>query len=591
MNGWFPALNSRGLVASGAGEVFIGDRSLGRGHDPDFATDDLVVFCRPSAADLSQEETVAVDVASGTVRAAVLGGYNRIAAGGGRCLGFLAPASRFGPSRVELRRAADLSLVRSWTDAAVPVMAPGGRWAFSDRYQSDVHRVWLGDGETSPVEVFTGATMELSVSDTALCIQVATGKYTRAVIGFRAGSSTQEDWSVLDWEMPTVVDGPNGEPWVLSGTQTGMILRPAGAKVGYQWAGDWYVPAIRFINGEFWIEASDDAGQRKRDRVDPRAPRVRLDVAPAVTFAFDHDVMIAPFRAEGSGAPDVFSLGLYTEAPDPQPELADAERRGLRLLLAHDAIEDWTLPSGLRSWDIPFFELYLRLEETLEESVARWFRLSQQVAAQWPGVYGVIPMMYDQFNPKTGHKWSVAEMLDGLRHLAPVVNVSPRCKVIAPFSYNRLNGIVAYPELQAALTALLKAAPGVVTLPQPAPTTTPPPPPPRPRPTPLPTPRPTPPRPTPPPVHEGDLLMFSTFSDPTKRLLAVKSVKSVSGGGAVLENPDGTIVSIQPDGRVEDRPAGADGGYERCKVSGNAATFKPADGKYYTFAFVIVEGL
>lgn len=85
--------------------------------------------------------------------------------------------------------------------------------------------------------------------------------------------------------------------------------------------------------------------------------------------------------------------------------------------------------------------------------------------------------------------------------------------------------------------------------------------------------------------------MLSTFRDPIQHLLAVKSVQSVSGGGTVLENPDGSIVSIQPDGSIQNRPAGADGGYERCKVSGNAATFKPAEGKFYTFAFVVVDGL
>lgn len=85
--------------------------------------------------------------------------------------------------------------------------------------------------------------------------------------------------------------------------------------------------------------------------------------------------------------------------------------------------------------------------------------------------------------------------------------------------------------------------------------------------------------------------MFSVFTDPTKKVLAVKAVKALPGGTSVLENPDGRIVSIQPDGSVQDRDPGADGGYERCKISGNAATFKPVDGKYFTFAFVVVDGL
>ena len=84
--------------------------------------------------------------------------------------------------------------------------------------------------------------------------------------------------------------------------------------------------------------------------------------------------------------------------------------------------------------------------------------------------------------------------------------------------------------------------------------------------------------------------MLSTFSDPNKKMLVIKGVKKISGEVSVLENLDDTIVSIQPGGEVESRPAGADGGYEKCRVQGSVATFKPVD-KFYTFAFVVGEGL
>ncbi len=86
-------------------------------------------------------------------------------------------------------------------------------------------------------------------------------------------------------------------------------------------------------------------------------------------------------------------------------------------------------------------------------------------------------------------------------------------------------------------------------------------------------------------------MYFSLFTDPTKKLLAVKAVSPVSNGGTVLENVDGTIVSIQPDGSVQTRPPGADGGYERCQINGNGATWQPAPGVYYTFTFVLVDKL
>ncbi len=89
-------------------------------------------------------------------------------------------------------------------------------------------------------------------------------------------------------------------------------------------------------------------------------------------------------------------------------------------------------------------------------------------------------------------------------------------------------------------------------------------------------------------------MSFSKFTDPTKTLLAVASINTVTGGygtGTVLANPDGTIVSIQPDGSVQSRPPGADGGYERCTVSGNLATWQPVTGVFYTYAYVLVAAL
>ena len=34
-------------------------------------------------------------------------------------------------------------------------------------------------------------------------------------------------------------------------------------------------------------------------------------------------------------------------------------------MIAHDALSDWTLPVGLRSWDLPLLELYRTPAETL----------------------------------------------------------------------------------------------------------------------------------------------------------------------------------------------------------------------------------
>lgn len=158
---------------------------------------------------------------------------------------------------------------------------------------------------------------------------------------------------------------------------------------------------------------------------------------------------------------------------------------------------------------------------------------------------------------------------------------------IVALAFTRPEGVVLIRTTMAELRAL----PPVVLPVPPDPTPIPPVPPDPPQPQPEPPgPQPIPPIPVPSPSHAGDLLMFSVFTDPTKQLLAVKGPKSVSGGGTVLENMDGTIVSIQPDGRVESRPADADGGFERCNVAGSVATWKPGD-KPFTFGWVSVDKL
>jgi hypothetical protein len=91
---------------------------------------------------------------------------------------------------------------------------------------------------------------------------------------------------------------------------------------------------------------------------------------------------------------------------------------------------------------------------------------------------------------------------------------------------------------------------------------------------------------------EGDLMLLSQFTDPLKGLLAVKTVKPLAGHAGIftLVLPDDRVYSMQSDGTDGDRDPGTDGPWERCRVSGNVATFLSA-GTYYTRAFVVVEGL
>ena len=166
-------------------------------------------------------------------------------------------------------------------------------------------------------------------------------------------------------------------------------------------------------------------------------------------------------------------LGVYSEAVVP------TFPKDTRLMLCHDSSkrEPWTLPAGMRPWDIPTIELYRYEGEVLTEAVEWWRRDVQHVLSVWPGDVALVPQFY------TMNIWPVSEVLNGLEYLVPIANMSSRIKVVAPFSWTRANGIERYKELQDAFTSLLKATPGIPTL------------------TPIPPkPDPEPPKPDPPPV-------------------------------------------------------------------------------------------
>lgn len=58
-------------------------------------------------------------------------------------------------------------------------------------------------------------------------------------------------------------------------------------------------------------------------------------------------------------------------------------------------------------------------------------------------------------------------------------------------------------------------------------------------------------------------------------------------GTVTVANVDGTVVSVQPDGRIETRPAGTAGAYERATLVGQMLFFCPdaASGKVFAIPF------
>lgn len=99
------------------------------------------------------------------------------------------------------------------------------------------------------------------------------------------------------------------------------------------------------------------------------------------------------------------------------------------------------------------------------------------------------------------------EVLDGLAYLSPLVNLSPRLKIVAPFAYQRANGITAHPELREAFEQLKQATPSrpsflAVGAPEPEPE-------PEPEPQPEPEPMPK----NIPPISDDEIIELAAFYD------------------------------------------------------------------------------
>ncbi len=266
-----------------------------------------------------------------------------------------------------------------------------------------------------------------------------------------------EDWIVY-WSpsRAALIVQPDGEPnGYVFVTETmfnydviarGAVLRLVSSRTSGEGPGDLTTieisrAGVRYVVGDGAIPAWGP--------IDAPAP------LPRPRFPFLHRVSVYPFKAEGSGRPDVLTLGTYTEAPTPPAPLPAG-----RLLLGHDSPADWTIPAAaLRPHDLAGWELYRVVGESLEQSAARWDRQTRSNLAQWAHDCFVIPMFYNQFNPATGGwLWTDREVLEGLDALARIVNLSPRIKVIAPFAYDRANGIKPNPNLQRTFHDLVEAA-------------------------------------------------------------------------------------------------------------------------------------
>jgi hypothetical protein len=106
-------------------------------------------------------------------------------------------------------------------------------------------------------------------------------------------------------------------------------------------------------------------------------------------------------------------------------------------------------------------EFYPLKTETVAQSAARWRTNLQFTLAHYSGSVGVIPALYSQGGAPPDELWTEQEILDRLAPLTDLVNTNPRVDLVAPFIYQRANGIEAHPPYLEALNRIIAASPGL----------------------------------------------------------------------------------------------------------------------------------
>ena len=73
-------------------------------------------------------------------------------------------------------------------------------------------------------------------------------------------------------------------------------------------------------------------------------------------------------------------------------------------------------------------------------------------------------------------------------------------------------------------------------------------------------------------------------AEPLTPLVEIDHLASQPGGQVTAVFADGSVLSVQPDGTQQKRPAGTAGPYELAKVSGTVIVYRPIPGKVFVFA-------
>lgn len=432
IDGWFPRLRKDGVVASGANSIWITPTAAEPfqyaipGARPCWA-DDILVFNLKNGSSKVGDTIIPIE-------------YNEYQGSNSHSWAGVIQGK---VGQIDIYN--NTEIMTTILGGCLPRFG-GERFAYATPYQAPGNiRDLIVNGKI----VATNTIMEVAFEEHGVfyLYQIATGVYTRQILDDASKAVNIRD----DENLVAAFIGPDNRHWLVTVVNDyGVFIYPVGDTMGYRINDELLNPDVKMFGDKLRVVASHSNGEPQFNTyIDFTASRVDLSkLAPPVTianFKFTHPVLVRPFKAEGSGVPDLFTLGTYKEGglPNPMPEG--------RLLLGHDSGEDWVLPQGLRPYDIPLIEYYRDPKETLGQSIARWDRQTNQLLAQWRWDCGVIPMFYTQF------RWTMQQIMDGLSALDSLVNKSGRLKVIAPFAYNRANGIRSFPELEAAFSNLVMA--------------------------------------------------------------------------------------------------------------------------------------
>lgn len=79
--------------------------------------------------------------------------------------------------------------------------------------------------------------------------------------------------------------------------------------------------------------------------------------------------------------------------------------------------------------------------------------------------------------------------------------------------------------------------------------------------------------------------MIAIGKTPLAEMVLAERLIDQGDGTVTVSLLSGAVMSVQPDGRVETRPPGTAGAYERATVVGQTVVFCPAGDRVFAFAF------